>query len=162
MGDAAATLSVEQVVQLISQAKSAGANPLVVGMQIFNSLGDEVTLSGDTLRTALASSGISIPGPSTPLVNAIVSISKAGVHLDIVLNQDTDVSVNNNRIRFMQEVGFDLGETAGLPGLNNIEGVAAHKLLSWINIQSVQLKQNQGRWSIAVGTSLTTVNIDLN
>jgi Protein of unknown function, DUF538 len=163
MGDAAGTtLTLEQVTQIISQAKSAGASPMLSGIQIFSSLGANVTVPGDTMRLALTTSGIPITGPLVPLVNAIESVSKTGEHLSIALNQDTETLLNNNRVRFKQEVSFDVNETVDAPALNNIVGVAAHKLLSWINIQSVQLKQDQGRWSVAVGTSLTTINFDLN
>jgi hypothetical protein len=55
-----------------------------------------------------------------------------------------------------------VGESDGDPALKNMVGVAAHKLLSWINIQSLQLKQNQGRWTVTVGTPLTTINVDLS
>jgi hypothetical protein len=163
MSDAAGTtLTLEQVAQIISQAKSAGANPMLIGIQIFNSLGDDVTVPGDILKLALTTSGIPITGPLVPLVNAIQNVTKTGDHLSIALNQDTEALLNNNRIRFKEVVSFDVNKTADAPALNNIVGLAAHKLLSWINIQNIQLKQNQGRWSVAVGTSLTTINFDLN
>jgi hypothetical protein len=163
MSDAAgATLTLEQVTQIISHGKSAEVNPMLIGIQIFDSLGDDVTLLGDTLRLALTTSGILITGPLVPLVDSIQSVSKRGDHVSIALNQDMETLLNNNRIRFKQEVGFDVSDTASGPTLNNIVGVAAHKLLNWINIQSIQVKQNQGRWSIAVGTSLTTINFNLS
>lgn len=72
------TLTVEQVTQIIFQAKTAGDNPTLVGVHIFNSLGDNVTLLGATLALALANSGIPIAQPLSPLVNAVQSLSKAG------------------------------------------------------------------------------------
>jgi hypothetical protein len=163
MGDTAgATLSLEQVTGIISQAKSAGANPIVIGIQIFNSLGDSVTLAGDTLRLALTTAGIPITGPLVSLVDAIQSVSKTADHVSIALTDDTETSVNNNRIRFKAEVSFDVNKTADSPALNNIVGVAAHKMMTWINIQSIHLTQNQGRWSVAVGTSVKTINFDLS
>jgi hypothetical protein len=163
MGDTAGTtLSLEQVTGIISQAKSAGANPIVIGIQIFNSLGDSVTLAGDTLRLALTSAGIPITGPLVSLVDAIQSVSKTADHVSIALTEDTETTVNNNRIRFKEEVSFDVNKTADSPALNSIAGVAAHKMMTWINIQSIQLTQNQGRWSVAVGTSVKTINFDLS
>jgi hypothetical protein len=156
------TLNVEQVTQIIFQAKTAGDNPRLVGVHIFSSLGDNVTLLGATLALALANSGIPIPESLSPLVNAVQSLSKAGGHVSIALAQDTEVLVNKTRLRFGKEVGFDVGESDGDPALKNMVGVAAHKLLSWINIQSLQLKQNQGRWTVTVGTPLTTINVDLS
>jgi hypothetical protein len=164
MGDAAEilTLTLEEVTQIIFQAKAAGENPTLVGVHIFNSLGDNVTLLGATLALALANSEIPIAQPFAPLVNAVQSLSKAGGHVSIALAQETELLVNTTRLRFGKEVGFDVSESDGIPALKNIVGIAAHKLLSWINIQSLQLKQNQGRWSMAVGTSLTTINVDLS
>jgi hypothetical protein len=62
MGDAAdiSTLTLDQVTQLISQAKSGGGNPLLLGIQIFNNLGDNVTLPGPTLALALTTSGVPV------------------------------------------------------------------------------------------------------
>jgi hypothetical protein len=162
MGDAAGeTLTLEQVTQIISQAKAGGANPLLIGMQIFNTLGDSVTVTGDILKAAFTSSAIPIPGPLVPLLDAVRSVAKTGNHLSIALDQDIETTFNNNRLKFKQEMSFDAIPTPSAPALHNITGVAAHKLVSWITIQSIQLKQNLGRWSVAVATSLTTVNFDL-
>jgi hypothetical protein len=61
MSDAAAvSLTLGQVVDLISRAKAGGANPMVIGMQIFNALGDDVTMTGSTLALALTTSGIKV------------------------------------------------------------------------------------------------------
>jgi hypothetical protein len=163
MSDAAgiSTLTLQQVTELISQAKSAGSNPMLVGIQIFNGLGDNVTLPGATLTLALTTSGIPISQPLAPLLNAIQSVSKVGDHVSIALTQDTEVLLNNNRIRFAQDTSFDVSEDAGNPALNNIVGLAGHKMV-WVNVQSIQLTQNQGRWSVAVKTSVKTINFDLD
>jgi hypothetical protein len=163
MSDASeTTLTVPQVTDIITVAKSGGADPMLVGMQIFSTLGDNVTVSGDILRLALANSAIAITEPLVSLVAAIQAVSKTGNHVTIALNQDIETTLNSNRIRFKDQMNFDAIPTPGAPELNNITGVATHKFVSWINIQSIRLKQNLGHWSVAVGTSLTTVNFDLN
>jgi hypothetical protein len=162
MGDASeiSTLSMDQVTQLISQAKSAGPNPLLVGIQMFNNLGQNVTLPGPTLALALTSSGVPVDPSLTPILSAIQNISKAGNHVSIALNQDTELSLKNTRIKFAKDMSFDVGDAAS-PALNNIVGLAGHKLF-WVNVQSIQLTQNQGRWSVAVKTPLKTIDFDLN
>jgi hypothetical protein len=163
MGDASeiSTLTMDQVTQLISQAKSAGTNPLLVGIQMFNNLSQNVTLLGPTLALALTTSGVSV-GPSlAPLLSAIQNISKAGTHVSITLNQDTELSLNNIRIKFAKDTSFDVSDDAASPALNNIVGLAGHKLF-WVNVQSIQLTQNHGRWSVAVKTPLKTIDFDLN
>jgi hypothetical protein len=163
MGDAAeiSTLTLDQVTQLISQARSAGANPLLVGIQMFNSLGQNVTLPGATLALALTTSGVTVDPSLSPLLSAIQNISKAGTHVSIALDQDTEVSLKNTRIKFAKDTSFDLSDDAVSPALNNIVGLAGHKLF-WVNVLSIQLTQNQGRWSVAVKTPLKTIDFDLN
>jgi hypothetical protein len=161
MSDAAGIpLTLGQVTDLISRTKSAGANPVLIGLQIFDSLGENVTLLGSTLSAALRTSGIPVGAPLAPLLNAIQTISKNGDHVTIALDQDTEMSLNKNRVRFQKELAFDVSETDGAPGLQNIVGVAAHKL-TWISIKDIQLKQKQAGWTMSVGTSLTTITFDV-
>lgn len=70
------SLTLGQVVDLISRAKAGGANPIVIGMQIFNALGHDVTVTSSTL--ALTTTGIKVDPPFMPLVNAIQTVSKTG------------------------------------------------------------------------------------
>jgi hypothetical protein len=163
MGDASeiSTLTMDQVTQLISQAKSAGPNPLLMGIQMFDNLGQNVTLLGPTLALALTSSGVPVDPSLAPLLSAIQNISKAGSHVSIALNEDTELSLKNTRIKFAKDTSFDVSDDAASPALNNIVGLAGHKLV-WVNVQSIQLTQNQGRWSVAVKTPLKTIDFDLN
>jgi hypothetical protein len=155
------TLTLDQVTQLISQAKSAGANPLLLGIQMFNDLGDNVTLPGPTLALALTTSAVLVDPSLAPLLSAIQNISKAGNHVSIALNQDTELSLKNTRIKFAKNTSFDVSDDAVSPALNNIVGLAGHKLFL-VNVLSIQLTQNQGRWSVAVKTPLKTIDFDLN
>jgi hypothetical protein len=155
------TLTLDQVTQLISQAKSAGANPLLVGIQMFDNLGQSVTLPGPTLALALTTSGVPVDPSLAPLLSAIQNISKAGTHVGITLDQETELSLKNTRIKFAKDTSFDVSDDVASPALNNIVGLAGHKLV-WVNIQSIQLTQNQGRWSVAVKTPLKTIDFDLN
>ena len=163
MGDASeiSTLTMDQVTQLISQAKSAGPNPLLMGIQMFNNLGQNVTLLGATLALALTSSGVPVDPSLAPLLSAIQNISKAGTHVNIALNQDTELSLKNTRIKFAKDTSFDVSDDAASPALSNIVGLAGHELF-WVNVQSIQLTLNQGRWSAAVQTPLKTIDFDLN
>lgn len=160
MSDAAAvSLTLGQVVDLISRAKAAGANPIFVGIQIFSSLGDDVNVTGSTLTLALTTSGIKIDPLFTPLVNAIQTVARAGNHVSISLNQPIQVPAKVP-VKFEKDISFDVSDVGGSPALNNIVGLAGHKLV-WVNVHSIQLKQNQGRWTAAIGTAVTTINIDL-
>jgi hypothetical protein len=99
MSDAAAvSLTLGQVVDLISRAKAGGANPMVIGMQIFNALGDDVTVTGSTLALALTTSGIKVDALFIPLVNAIRTVSKTGHHVSVSLDQPVEVQEKSRSI----------------------------------------------------------------
>jgi hypothetical protein len=163
MGDAAeiSTLTLDQVTQLISQAKSAGANPVLVAIQMFNNLGDNVMPPGPTLALALSTSAVPVDPSLAPLLSAIQNISKAGNHVSIAFDQETDLSLKDTRIKFAKATSFDVSDDAIGPALNNIIGLAGHKVF-WVNIQSIQLTQNQGRWSVAVKTPVKSLTFDLS
>lgn len=163
MGDApeVSTLTLDQVTQLISQAKSVDADPLLVGIQMFKNLPDNVTLPGPALALALNTSGVPIDPSLAPLLSAIQDISKVGNHVSIALKQDTELSLKNTRIKFAKDTSFDVSDDAISPELNNIIGLAGHKVF-WINVESIQLTQNQGRWTVAVQTPVKTITFDLN
>jgi hypothetical protein len=161
MSDAAGPLTLGQVVDVISRVKAGGANPLLIGMQIFNDLDDEVTLTGSTLTAALASSGIEIDPVLMPLLNAIQTVSKAGEHVSISLNQAIKIQLKL-QVKFDQEMSFDVSENGANPALNNIIGLSGHMGILGTSVKSIQLTQNQGRWSVAVKTPVKTINFDLN
>jgi len=162
MGDAAAvSLTVGQVVDLVHRAKAGGANPVVAGMQIFNKLGDDASVTGSTLLLTLATSNIKIDPLFLPLVNAIQIISKSGNHVSVSLNQPIEVQ-HKIRVDFAQEMSFDVGNEGGNPALNNVKGLSGHKGIFGAAVKAIQLTQNQGLWSVAVKTALKTFNFVLN
>jgi len=151
MSDAAgdSTLSLEQVTQILSQAKSGGADPLLVGIQIFNGLNDQVTLTGNTLMLALTASGIQIPGPLATLVDSIQSVAKEGELITLTMNREIETAFNDTRIRLQQKVGFTV-DNGDSPALTNMTGVSAHAFLAWLDITSIQLNRDEGHLSLAV------------
>jgi hypothetical protein len=162
MSDAAASsLTLDQVVDLISRAKSGGANPMLIGLQIFNELGDNVTLTGPTLTLALATSQVTIDPALMPLVSAIQIVSKAENHVSISLKQPVEIQ-QKVRVKFEQEMSFDVSNGGGSPALNNIVGLSGHLGFVSTSVKSIQLTQKEGHWSVAVKTSLKTFDFDLN
>ncbi|HLX84388.1 MAG TPA: hypothetical protein VKR59_10860 [Terriglobales bacterium] len=157
----AVSLTLGQVVDLISGARASGANPMVIGMQIFNNLGDDVTLTGSTLTLALATSEIKIDPVLMPLVNAIQTVSKQEEHVDISLNQAIEIQLKV-RVKFEHEMSFDVSENGGDLALNNIVGVSGHMGILGTSVNSIQLTQNHGRWSVAVKTPVKTINVELD
>lgn len=161
MSDAAGgTLSPQEILDLITQAKAGVSNPAITLMQIFRNLPDNVTVLGDTLRLSLTEAAVIVPTPAAPILNAIQSIAKAGDHVAVTNNQEVETSFNRNRVRFDQEVNFDVGGVDGSPALQNIVGVAAHKLV-WIGVEGLAVKRKEGRLTLAVTTRVGTTSIDL-
>ena len=46
-------LSVADVTKIIQQAQASGADPVSTAMQIFNNLGNNISVTGDILREAM-------------------------------------------------------------------------------------------------------------
>jgi hypothetical protein len=49
-------------------------------------------------------------------------------------------------------VTFDVGTEGGFPTVSNIQGAAAHKVF-WLDIKTIQLREDQGKKVVHVVTS---------
>jgi hypothetical protein len=162
MADAAGrTLTSQEILDLIAQAKAATSNPAITFMQIFRNLPDNVTILGDTLRLSLTQAAVNVPAPVAPILNALQSIAKTSNRVAVTNNQQAETSFNGNRVRLDQEVNFDVGGVDGSPALQNITGVAAHKIVFWVDVESLAVRHDQGRLILAVTTKAATFSIDL-
>jgi len=123
-----------------------------VGMQIFTSLGDNVTVTGDVLRQALVAANVAVGGPLSALVAASQSIAKSGSQVTVTNSQQIETEISGTQIRFDPLVTFNVGTENGFPTISNIQGAAAHKIF-WIDITEIQLQQNQGVKTLHVVTS---------
>ena len=162
MGDAtqATVLTLQDVLQIISAAKAGGANAVQIGIQIFSSLGDNASVSGDTLRTALAASSVPVRGPLAPALAAIQTVVKNQDHVMITNNGQVELMLGDTRARIKEQVDFEVAVTASLPVLDNIQGLQAHKMI-WISIQRIELIQNQGRNAVRVTAAGITREIPI-
>jgi hypothetical protein len=146
------TLSVDDVQKIIAQAQAGATDPVTVGMQIFTSLGDNVTVTGDVLRQALAAADVPVAGSLSTLVAASQSIAKSGSQVTVTNSQQIQTEINGTQIRFDSLVTFNVGTDGGFPTISGIEGAAAHKIF-WIGITEIQLQVNQGVKTLHVVTS---------
>jgi hypothetical protein len=145
-------LSVEDLKTIIAGAKTGAADPASIAMQIFSSIGDKVTVPGATLRDALSSSAIPLDGPLGTVVAGIQDLSKDGDLVSVNNGQEVQFELSGTPVRLKPQVSFTVAEQSGLPALDAIAGVSVHKFL-WFDMQSIQLKQNQGQKTIRVVTS---------
>ena len=151
------TLSADDVKKIIIEAQNtqlAASDPVSVAMQIFSGLGNQASVSGDNLRAALTASGLPLAGPLATVMAAIQNVTKAGDLVSVTNSQDIQAEINGTQARLKKEVSFEVaqGET---PTLSNIKGVAVHKVF-WIDIHSIQLRQDQGKKIVSVATSAGT------
>jgi len=146
------TLSVEDVRNIIAQAQAGMADPIALSMQIFNRLGGNIAIPGDTLRQALTDSTLDMNGPISVLVAAAEDITKNGSQVTFSNTGEIKTEISGTPIKFNRLVTFDVGTDGGFPAINNIQGVAVHKLF-WFDIKQIQLRQDQGKRILHVETS---------
>jgi hypothetical protein len=145
-------LTAEDVKNIITKAQVGMTDPVTVGMQIFNSLGDSITVAGDTLRQALRDSSIAVDGPLSPLVAAAQNITKIGSQVTVTNTEELKTEFGGTAIKFKSLVTFVVGTDGGFPTISNIHGAAAHKVF-WFDITQIQLRQDQGRRFLHVVTA---------
>ena len=151
-GSQNAELGVEDVKNIITRARAGAGDPVSVGLQIFNDLGDNITVSGDTLRQALTESGVATDGPIPALVAAAASIAKISSQVTVTSTKEIQTQINGNLIKFSPVVTFNAGTNAGFPTISNIQGAAVHKLFR-IGITEIQLRDSQGQKTLHLETS---------
>lgn len=151
-GSQTTELSVDDVKNIIAQAQKGTTDPVSVGMQIFNNLGENISVSGDTLRQALAASGVPTDGPMAALVAAAASITKTQSQVTVDSTQEIQTQISGTQIKFNPRVTFTVGMDGGFPTIGNIQGAAVHKVF-WIGITEIQLRDDQGQKILHVQTS---------
>lgn len=155
MSDAASeatSLSVDDVLKLITGARAGTADPISTSLAIFQGLGERAVLSGDVLRQALSQASLSLDGPLASALAAVETITKTGSLITLVNNQEQHLVLEGNTLRLKETVTFEVGSEGGNPSLSNIVGVAVQKVF-WIDIQQVQLRQQDGQKMVHVVTA---------
>jgi hypothetical protein len=162
VSDAAETtpLSVDDVIKLISGARSGTTDPVSTSIAIFQGLSENASLSGDVLRLALSQASLSFEGPLTDVLAAVGSITKLGSLVTFTNSQELRPVIHGTTLRLKQTVTFEVGSDGGNPSLRNITGVAVQKLF-WIDIQQIQLRQQDGHKIVHVVTAHGTRDFPL-
>jgi hypothetical protein len=144
--------TVEEVKAIISKAQAGASDPVSTGMLIVSRLSENFTISGDTLRQALADSHIAPVEPWASILAGVRDISKIENKVVVARAQQLETNVSGTRIRLQEVITFDFINDSSLPRMINIQGVAAHKLV-WLNIQQLELVQDQQQKVLRVMTS---------
>jgi len=141
-------------------SRGAAGDPISVATQLFSALGENVTISGDTFRQALAACAVPVVGSLSDVVSRIGEVAKLGNRVTLTNVQEIQSVLNGKHFRLKAEVTFNVVEEDSLPALTNISGVSVHELV-WIDIRSMQVKQNGGTKIVRVVTSEGTKDVAL-
>jgi hypothetical protein len=154
MSDAAetTTLSVNDVIKLISGARSGTSDPVSTSIAIFQGLSENAILPGDVLRLAPSQASLSFEGSLTDVLAAVRSVTKTGSLVTFTNSQELRPVIHGTTLRLKQSVTFEVGSDGGNPSLSNITGVSVQKFF-WIDIQQIQLRQQNGHKIVHVVTA---------
>ncbi len=125
--DSQTQLTVAQVIQIIQEAQNSSSDPVSTGMQIFNKLGNNVTVSGDVLREAVQQvgkqTGLKMEGVAADLIAHAKSVTKSGDQVTIANSSKFDVSQKGIGAHIDTKVSFKVGLENGLPSLTDVKGL---------------------------------------
>ncbi|MFZ0413306.1 MAG: RHS repeat-associated core domain-containing protein [Candidatus Acidiferrales bacterium] len=121
-----AQLSAADVTKIIKSAQASGADPTTLGMKIFSSLGNNVSVTGDALRQGVKDSNVKLDDTTNALLANVTSVTKSGDQVTITNSQKSTQDISGYAVSIAKTVSFAVGTSkAGLPGLYNVKGISA-------------------------------------
>ena len=99
-------------------------------------------------------------GSLSDVVSRIGEVAKLGNRVTLTNVQEIQSVLNGKHFRLKAEVTFNVVDEDSLPALTNISGVSILELV-WIDIRSMQVKQNGGSKIVRVVTSEGTKDVAL-
>jgi hypothetical protein len=148
------TLTVEDVKQVIQQARSGGAGADTAGVVIglFEGLGDNASVTGAVLAQGLSESGILVPAEAKDILGGITAMEKNGDQVQLVMNSQLQPTVRGTQLRLGPMIKAVIQKFPDGIALADITGIAVNKFV-WIDIQRLQYHDNAGSRSVRVDTS---------
>ncbi len=134
-------LSEADVSKVIKQTQGSPSDPITASINTFNGLGNNATVSGDTLRAALKDNNIQAKGDNEKLLNNIDSISKSGDSVTI----NNHAKLTAGLVTEQKTVSFKVGTLDGHPAIKDIQGIAAGKSFIKFDVHSVGVVSTSGR-----------------
>lgn len=145
-------LTVEDVKQVIEQARSGGAGPAGVVIGMFEGLGDDASVTGDVLERGLLEAGIPVGEEAKGILGGISTIEKNGDKLQLVMISQLQPTVSGTQLRLGPTVTTVIQKFPDGVALADITGVAVNKFV-WIDIQRLQYHDNEGKRAVRVDTN---------
>ena len=145
-------LTVEDVKQVIQEAKNGGSNPAKVVMGLFEGLGNDVSVAGTVLSQGLRESGIPLPSEAKEILEGITTIKKNGDAIQLVMKEQLQPTVRGTQLRLGPTVSAVIQKFPDGAALAEISGISVNKFV-WIDIQRLQFHDAGGKRSVRVDTN---------
>lgn len=145
-------LTVEEVKQVIEQARGAKADPMGNVMGMFEGLGESASVSGEVLQQALKESGIPLPAEYKEIFSGIQTIEKNGDQVQLVMSSQLQPTVRGMQLRLGPTISAVLQKFPDGAALAEISGISVNQFI-WIDIQRVQFREQAGKRSVRVDTN---------
>jgi hypothetical protein len=145
-------LTVEDVKQVIGQARSGGADPAGIVIGLFEGLGDDASVTGEVLAEGLQESGIPLGEEAKGILGGISTIEKNGDKLQLIMSSQLQPTVRGTQLRLGPTVTTVIQKFPDGVALADITGIAVNKFV-WIDIQRLQYHDNGGKRSVRVDTN---------
>jgi hypothetical protein len=142
-------LSAADVANVITQAQKSSSDPATTAINIFNGLGNNISVTGETLREGIKDSKVSLDGTSTALLANATSVEKNGNQVTINSKNETTTNISGVDVRVAQVVSFMVGSEKGNPTLSNIRGLQAKKGI-FLDVQKVSVGRYNGGKAVFV------------
>jgi RHS repeat-associated protein len=138
-------LSAADVTKIVQQAQKSSSDPATTAINIFNGLGNNVSVTGDALRQGIKDSKVSLDDTSNALLANATSLTKNGSQVTISSARQTETNIGGVDVRVEATVKFTVGSEKGNPTLSGISGLGAKKGI-WLDVQKVSVRPyNSGK-----------------
>ncbi len=146
-------LTVEDVKEVVKQARIVDADPAGIVAELFAGLGDNASVTGDVLQQGLRESGIPLPAEASDILGNVQTIQKNDDVVQLNFGSQLQPVVRGTQLRLGPAITFALQKFPDGIALADIRGIAVNKFF-WIDVQRVQFHETNGQRSVRVDTSM--------
>jgi RHS repeat-associated protein len=113
----------EDLVKMIQEAKASTSDPVTTVIKIINGLGADVTVSGATLRDALAKANVPLDSNTSALLSNADTITKKGSKVTITNKAEGKAQLGDTEVTVAAKVSFNVSVGNGLATIDHIKGL---------------------------------------
>jgi len=145
-------LQVEDVKELITQARSIDADPIAIVTRLFQGLGESATVTGEVLEESLVQSKIPVPREVAEILDCVEAVSKEGDQIKVQLESQMQPVMRGTPLRLGPVIAFTVQNFPDGMAMADISGVSVNKFV-WIDVQRAQFHESGGRRTVRVDTN---------